>query len=211
MRRSSLADSWWPAVRSGDLVRFLSDDEHGRLLAAMEPCSLSAGETALGKGEPSDSLLLVEEGELEVIEESMGESVSLASVGPGGVVGEVGFVDGKPRTHHVRARTACRLRSLSRPRLLELVKDDPALFAKLVVGLAELIAARFRLVVRELEPIRAFAASLKDPLAFDERLAHAPAAPADADFDEIDEPLPEAALELVRELARKAQGDLTGL
>ena len=198
-------------MRSGDLVRYLSEAEHGRLLAAMEPCSLAAGEMALGKGEPSESLLLVEEGELEVIEQSMGESVSLASVGPGGVVGEVGFVDGEPRTHHVRARTACRLRRLGRPRLLELVKDDPALFAKLVVGLAELIAARFRLVVHELEPIRAFAASLQDPLAFDEPLARQTAAPAELDFDEIDEPLPEAALELVRELARKAHGDLTGL
>lgn len=192
-------------------MRYLSDAEHGRLLAAMESCCLAAGDVALGKGDPSASLLLVEEGELEVLEQSMGESVSLASVGPGGVVGEVGFVDGEPRTHHVRARTACRLRSLSRSRLLELVKDDPTLFAKLIVGLAELIAARFRLVVRELEPIRAFAASLKDPLAFDEPLAHEPSAPAETDFDEIDEPLPEAALELVRELARKAQGDLTGL
>jgi len=192
-------------------VRYLSDAEHERLLAAMDSYSLAAGEAALGKGDASDSLLLVEDGELEVLEQSMGESVSLASVGPGGVVGEVGFVDGAPRTHDVRARTACRLRSLSRSRLLDLVKDDPALFAKLVVGLAELIAGRFRLLVRELEPIRAFAAALKEPLEFAEPLPHEPSPPADAGFDEIDEPLPEAALELVRELARKAQGDLTGL
>jgi CRP-like cAMP-binding protein len=192
-------------------VRYLSDAEHERLLAAMDSSSLAAGEPALGKGDASDSLLLVEDGELEVLEQSMGESVSLARVGPGGVVGEVGFVDGAPRTHDVRARTACRLRSLSRSRLLELVKDDPALFAKLVVGLAELIAGRFRLLVRELEPIRAFAAALKEPLEFAEPLPHEPSPPADGGFDEIDEPLPEAALELVRELARKAQGDLTGL
>lgn len=198
-------------MRTGDLVRYLSDAELERLLAAMDSYSLAAGETALGKGEPSASLLLVEDGELEVLDHAMGESVSLASVGPGGVVGEVGFVDGAPRTHHVRARTACRLRSLSRARLLDLVKDDPALFAKLVVGLAELIAGRFRLLVRELEPIRAFAASLREPLEFAEPLDHEPASTSGADFDEIDEPLPEAALELVRELARKAHGDLTGL
>ena len=49
----------------------------------------------------------------------MGEDVVLATLGPGCVVGEVGFVDGQPRTHDVRARTACRLRRLTRERLLE--------------------------------------------------------------------------------------------
>jgi CRP-like cAMP-binding protein len=178
-------------------------------MSAMETWSVPSGDVVLRKGDPSASLLLVEDGELEVFDESLGESVSLARVGPGGVVGEVGFVDGQPRTHHVRARSACRLRGLSRERLLDLVKDDPTLFAKLMIGLAELLAARFRQAVRELTPIRAFAASLGDPLAFDEPLPHE-GGPT-ADFDEIDEPLPEAALELIRDLARKGQGDLTGL
>ena len=180
-----------------------------RLLAAMEPSSVPGGELVLRKGDPAASLLIVEDGELEVLDESLGETVSLASVGRGGVVGEVGFVDGQPRTHHLRARGPCRLRTLTRVRLLELVRDDPALFAKLTIALAELLAARFRMAVRELEPIRTFAASLADPLSFEAPLAHE-AAEAEG-FDEIDEPLPEAALELIRRLARDSQGDLTGL
>lgn len=203
--------SWWPAVRSGDLVAYLGEAEHARLLGAMNTRNVAAGEFVLRKGDPSSSLLIVEEGELEVLDESMGETVRLASVGRGGVVGEVGFVDGQPRTHHVRARSACVLRSLTRERLLELVRDDPMLFAKLMIALAELLAARFRLTVRELEPIRAFAKSLGDPLAYESPLSHEPQAEGAADFDEIDEPLPEAALELIRDLARKAHGDLTGL
>jgi CRP-like cAMP-binding protein len=204
-----MADSWWPAARSGDLVAYLDDAEHARLLAAMEPSTVAGGELVLRKGDPSASLLIVEDGELEVLDEALGETVRLASVGRGGVVGEVGFVDGRPRTHHVRARGPCRLRSLTRARLLDLVRDDPTLFAKLTIALAELLAARFRLTVSELEPIRTFAASLADPLAFD---APAPHESAEADgFDEIDEPLPEAALELIRRLARDSQGDLTGL
>jgi CRP-like cAMP-binding protein len=204
--------SWWPAARSGDLVGYLSDAEHERLLAAMESRSVAAGELVLRKGDPSATLLIVEEGELEVLDESMGEGMSLARVGQGGVVGEVGFVDGRPRTHDVRARAACRLRSLSRQQLLELVQDDPMLFAKLMIALAELLASRFRLTVAELEPIRSFARSLADPLAFEAPLPHEPdAAEPAAEFDEIDEPLPEAALELIKSLARKAQGDLTGL
>jgi len=167
----------------------------------MEEATASAGDTILTKGSPSRSLLLVEEGEVEIVDEALGESVVLASVGPGGVIGEVGFVDGRPRTHHVRARSDCRLRRLTRERLLEIVKNDPELFAKLTIALAELLADRFRGVVHELEPVRAFAASLKEPM----DLEGAPG------FDEIEEPLPETAVDLIRDVARKSGKDAAGV
>jgi CRP-like cAMP-binding protein len=194
--------NWWPLLRPGDLVAYLSDDEHARLLAAMEPCVAAEGDLVFQKGSPSRSLLLVEEGRLEVFDLAVGEEVVLATVGPGGVVGEVGFVDGRPRTHHVRARGACRLRRLSRERLLELVKDDPQLFARLTIALAQLVAQRFRSAVDELEPVRAFAASLREP----------EDVPAEGAFDALDEPLPEKgpsepdpaeAARLLKEVARK--------
>ena len=128
-----------------------------------------AGDLVFQKGSPSRSLLLVEEGLLEVFDQAVGEEVVLAVVGPGGVVGEVGFVDGRPRTHHVRARGACRLRRLTRERLLDLVEGDPELFAKLTIALARLVAQRFRAAVDELEPVRAFAASLREPEDFGAR------------------------------------------
>lgn len=175
-------ESWWPVARSGELVGFLTDDEHARLLGLAEACSAAAGDVVFQKGGPSRSLLIVEEGQLEVFDESMGLPVVLAIVGPGGVVGEVGFVDGLPRTHHVRARGACRLRRLSREALLGLVGSDPLLFAKVTIGLAQLLSFRFRSAVEEMEPVRSFAASLREPL----DLEGAP-----AQFDEIEAPLPE--------------------
>jgi CRP-like cAMP-binding protein len=116
-------------------------------------------------------------------------------------VGEIGFLDGQPRTHDVRAATPCRLRRLTREGLLELVKDDPALFAKLTIALAELMAQRFRSALRELEPVRAFAATLADP----------EEPPDPSVYDELDEPLPEQALELIRALGRTAAKDLAGV
>ena len=178
--------SFWPESRRGDLVGYLSDEEHARLLAAMEPCEAANGDLVFQKGSPSRSLLLVEDGRLEIVDEAVGEQVILGVVGPGGVVGEVGFVDGRARTHHVRARGACRLRRLTRDRLLELVKGDPELFAKLTIGLARLLAERFRAAIDELEPVRAFAASLREPEELQSEVVAAD------DFDAIDEPLPGA-------------------
>jgi CRP-like cAMP-binding protein len=201
-----LETSWWPVARRGDLVSYLTDDEHRRLLQAMEPCTAAEGDLVFQKGSPSRSLLLVEEGLLEVFDQAVGEDVVLAAIGPGEVVGEVGFVDGQTRTNNVRARGDCRLRRLTRERLLDLVKDDPQLFAKLTISLARLVAQRFRAAVDELEPVRAFAASLREP----EDLA----GPATVGFDELDAPLPEAdpaepdaveAVKLIKDVARKGR------
>ena len=175
-------ESWWPVARRGELVGYLTDDEHARLLALAESCSAAAGDLVFQKGGPSRSLLIVVEGQLEVFDESMGLPVVLAIVGPGGVVGEVGFVDGLPRTHHVRARSACRLWRLSREALLGLVDGHPLLFAKITIGLAQLLALRFRSAVEEMEPVRSFAAALREPLDSEDPLPQ---------FDEIEAPLPE--------------------
>ncbi len=195
---------WWPRLRPGDLVGYLDAAEHARLLAATEGATLPAGHVVLHKGGPARSLLLVEEGRLEVCGEALGETLVLASVGPGGVVGEVGFIDGRTRMHDVRAGVPTRVRRLTREGFLSLVKDDALLFAKLSVALAELLAARFRAAVGELEPVRAFAAALREPLELDE-----PASPQSA-FDELDEPLPEAALALIRDVAARAARGAAG-
>ena len=198
-----MSEGWWPRVREGDLVGYLDDQEYARLLKAAEPAVADAGSVVLHRGSPSRSLLMVEQGALEVRDEALGEGGVLAAVGPGGVVGEVGFVDGRARTHDVCARERCRLRRLTREAFLQLVQDDPPLFAKLAVGLAELVAHRFRSTVAQLEPVRAFAASLDQPMDLP-----ADAAPA---YDEIDEPLPEQAVEMLKRLAHAAADGSAGV
>jgi CRP-like cAMP-binding protein len=214
--------SFWPEARSGELVAHLDDAELARLLDATEVAEAGAGDYLLHKGSPSRSILLVEDGEIEIIDESLGDMVVLGSVGPGGVVGEVGFVDGQPRTHHVRAATACRVRRLTRDGLLGFAQSDPRLFAKVSLALAELMARRFRAVLAELDPVRAFAASLgaPDETAVDD----AATAPADAgdggaitvegapfEYDQIEDPLLDQAVDLLRELARRPSKDLAGV
>jgi CRP/FNR family cyclic AMP-dependent transcriptional regulator len=156
------AGSWWPSLRPGELVRYLSEEEYVRLLDDTVPVSAEPGDVIFFKGAPSTSLVIVVEGELEVFEESKGRMIVLGTVPAGSVVGEVGFLDGRPRTRHVRAKTACDLRKITRESFLELLNADALLFAKVVVALSELLAGRYRAAVEELEPVRALAASLRE-------------------------------------------------
>jgi CRP-like cAMP-binding protein len=157
-----VSDAWWPAARAGELVRYLNEEEYVRLLDDTIPVSAEPGDVIFFKGAPSTSLVLVVEGELEVFEESRGKMVVLGTVPPGSVVGEEGVLDGRPRTRHVRAKTTADLRKITREGFLELLNLEPLLFAKLMVAMSELLAARYRTVVEELEPVRALAASLRD-------------------------------------------------
>lgn len=198
--------NWWPELRTGDLVAYLSEEEYARLIAATGVWNVGAGETVLRRGDPSGNLVFVESGEVEVVDSGFG--VVLARIGAGGVVGEVGFVDGLPRTHDVRAVGQTRLRHLSRERLLELVGGDPLLFAKVTLALAELLANRFRSALADLEPIRAFAADLEEPASAAE--------PEIAQIDELeafDEGGSEeaTALDLIRDIARKSSRDVAGM
>jgi len=216
---------WWPEARTGELVAYLDDKELARLIAVTEVAEAGAGDFLLHKGSPSRSLLLVEDGEIEIIDETLGETIVLGRVGPGGVVGEVGFLDGQPRTHHVRAGTACRVRRLTREGLLALAQADPQLFAKVSISLAGLVARRFRNALEELDPLRALAASLGDP---EDTEADAPDATPAAEpkkrtasedgpedgpiqYDEIEDPILDQALDVLRELARRPGKDLAGV
>ena len=222
-----MAAVWWPEARTGELVAYLDDQELARLIAVTEVAEAGAGDFLLHKGSPSRSLLLVEDGQIEIIDETLGETIVLGRVGPGGVVGEVGFLDGQPRTHHVRAGTACRVRRLTREGFLALAQADPQLFAKVSIALAALVARRFRNALEELDPLRAFAASLGDPEdppadadAEDAAPADEPKAGAASEegsedgpihYDEIEDPILDQALDVLRELARRPGKDLAGV
>ena len=65
--------NWWPAVREGELVRYLDEEEYVRLLDDTIPVSAEPGDVIFFKGAPSTSMVIVVSGELEVFEESKGK------------------------------------------------------------------------------------------------------------------------------------------
>lgn len=98
-----------------------------------EPCRLAAGEMLFDQGDPGDAVYAVVSGVLEVSALSPeGRKLTLNTLGPGDIFGEIALFDGGPRTARVHARSAARLARVRRERLLEALSRDPGLTADLL-------------------------------------------------------------------------------
>lgn len=105
--------------------------ERGRvteLLGQMQRRELAAGDMLLHKGDASDTLLLVESGQLTALLQRPGkEPLRLQSMRGANIVGEVGFFLGIVRSASVVADTAAVVYSLSQDGLRELRRKQPSL------------------------------------------------------------------------------------
>lgn len=122
----------------------LEGPDRERLLAATRPVSLHRGAWLIRRGERGGDLYLVERGELEVVDTRARPEVVIDSVGPGGIVGEMAFLDAAPRTADVRAASETRCLHWERGALMDLLAEDQALAAAFYRSLAEGLVDRVR-------------------------------------------------------------------
>jgi CRP/FNR family transcriptional regulator, cyclic AMP receptor protein len=99
------------------------------------------GEVVFHEGEPSRKVLLIEDGEVEVAKAAGAGEVLLGTVGPGEFVGEMGVIEGRPRSATVRARGPVRGEMLERRLFLERVSRDPRLAFGVLLRLSERLHA----------------------------------------------------------------------
>ena len=112
-------------LRAIPFLRDLPSATIERAAACLRPVSVPRDELVFSAGEPADSLFLVERGWLEVTEP--GTSRTLASLGPGSVVGELGILLDAPRAASVRAIGEAELWELRRADVEAMVAEDPSL------------------------------------------------------------------------------------
>jgi CRP-like cAMP-binding protein len=99
------------------------------------------GEVVFHEGEPSWTVLLIAEGEVEVAKAAGAGEVLLGTVGPGEFVGEMGVIEGRLRSATVRARRPVRGEMLERRLFLERVSRDPRLAFGALLRLSERLHA----------------------------------------------------------------------
>lgn len=120
-----------------------SEAEWSTLIAAMERSSFAAGEVVVAAGAKDRTLCLLVSGQLEVL--AGPEDGTFKKVDAPTVVGEIAFLDGRPRSVSLRAVTDGELLKLGYEQFEALAEREPELTRVMLFDLGRIVAARLRL------------------------------------------------------------------
>jgi CRP-like cAMP-binding protein len=126
------------------LLEYLTALERKFVVEHTEAHALAPGDVLIRQGSQEAVMYICESGELEVVDERIGEFAVLTTLKAGDVIGEMAFLDGKPRSATVRARIPTVVRAFD-PKFLQLLADEaPEILGKLSLALAEILSSRLR-------------------------------------------------------------------
>jgi uncharacterized membrane protein len=111
------------------------------LLAVMTRQAVPAGEMVFWVGDAGDSLYVVESGQVTITApDERGDHITLDTLGPGGVFGEISLLDGGPRTASVRAASDVSLLALRRAAFHAFLRQR----ADVAIDILQIMGARQR-------------------------------------------------------------------
>jgi uncharacterized protein YhbP (UPF0306 family) len=110
--------------RSYSVVTSLPTQHVENILTSLQSLEVAAGETIVRQGTPADKLLIMVEGEADVIREELGQERSIASLSAGELFGEVAIMRDEPRSASVRAKTDAKLLTLDRDGFRDLIAQS---------------------------------------------------------------------------------------
>ncbi len=114
----------------------------------MQPLKVPAGTVFIhvGKVVRTDYMMLVLDGEVTVEHEqtAASDSMVMSVMGPGSLIGEMGLLDGSPRSVTCCAATDLAVAVLSRDALLLLIEQRPSVAARLLLSISKGLSDRLR-------------------------------------------------------------------
>ncbi len=115
------------------------------ILGACEERILVGGEELFHESDAGDSLFIVQSGRVDIFKNIRGDvDRSLASFGPGDVIGEVSFIDGARRSATARTTEASSFLVLGRHNFARVQQERPDIAAVVFRNMAAIVAARLR-------------------------------------------------------------------
>ena len=127
------------------LLEDLSDAEADALGALMPLVRAQPGQVMIREGDVGDWMLLILSGTVDVTKESERHETSrLAVIKQGAAVGEMSMLDAAPRYATCTAIEEVQAGVLTRQTIGHLIQEHPAVGAKLLVKLTQLLAQRLR-------------------------------------------------------------------
>jgi CRP-like cAMP-binding protein len=97
-----------------DIVRSLPPEEMEGVLTCVEPITIRPGETIFRQGEPGNALYLINDGTIDIVSGSDGNTTTIATLGAGQSFGEMALLNGDPRSASAIARTDTHLLRLGK-------------------------------------------------------------------------------------------------
>jgi CRP/FNR family cyclic AMP-dependent transcriptional regulator len=137
-------------LRSVPLFADLEAEELERFSRVAVPRSFPAGTRVFHEGDRSDACYIVREGSFRVTREhSDGRAITLATLGPGEVFGELAMLDGDLRSASAEALTDGELLALPAVDVRSLLARHPEISVKLVAALVRRLRAANERISRQ--------------------------------------------------------------
>ncbi len=142
-------------LRSVALFADLEQGELERFSHVAVPRTFPAGTRVFHEGDSSDACYIVKEGSFRVTREhSDGRAITLATLGPGEIFGELAMLDGDSRSASAEALSDGELLALPANDVRSLLARHPEIALKLVAGLVRrLRAANVRLTKQSFQTV----------------------------------------------------------
>jgi CRP-like cAMP-binding protein len=126
------------------LLADLGPADWERLVSMMTRRRYGAGDVVIAAGERDQSLAVVASGAVEVLVGEGRRARRVRAQGPGSVLGEVAFFDGRPRSATVRAVEPSEVLTLDAEAFEILAARHPDLGRRLLLDLGRILAVRLR-------------------------------------------------------------------
>lgn len=165
---TSLRDQAALMLMRASPVAELDVHDAGLVVDAMQPVFIEAGTVFIEEGQTdgNEFMALLIEGQVraENATHAAGEDVLISVIDAGSLIGEMGLIDGAPRSATCTALTDLKLAILSREALRGLVEVQPAVAARLLLAVAGLLGGRVRESNRRLRTLSQVAKAMQREL-----------------------------------------------
>jgi CRP-like cAMP-binding protein len=123
----------------------LAPDDVAVVVAACEERMLMTGEELFREGNDGDSLWIIQSGRVDVFKHIRGDiDRTLASLGPGDVIGEMSFIDQSKRSAGARTVEPSEFLVLTRTAFNSVQRERPEIAAGFYRNLSSILAVRLR-------------------------------------------------------------------
>jgi CRP-like cAMP-binding protein len=122
--RSGVFGAEFHRERSFSVVANLPVQHAENIRTSLQRTQAGAGETIVRQGTPADKLLIMVDGEADVVREEEGIERAIGSLSAGELYGEVAIMRDEPRSASVRAKTDVTLLTLDREAFKNLIAQS---------------------------------------------------------------------------------------